>query len=73
MIDKEIKTSGTITGIKYFPSLVTFDIKDKTGKIKVITFDREVDIKEDLEIQIEGTIKEYKNYLEIEAKQIRSI
>lgn len=73
LIDKQIKTSGKINQLRYMPGIVIFNIKDETGEIKVITFEEDVDLKNNQEILIEGTIKEYKNYLEIEAKQIRLI
>jgi len=73
VLEKQIKVSGTIKNLKFYSGLIVFDIQDETGKIKVIAYEEEVNFKENLKIELEGIVKEYKNNLEIETKTVRLI
>lgn len=73
LIDKEIKINGEITTIKETPGLLILTVQDSTGKITVIIFDKEITINKGDHVEIQGTVTEYKNILEIDAKIIRLI
>ena len=71
LIDKEVKINGEITAIKETPGLLILTVQDSTGKITVIIFDKEITINKGDYVEIQGTVIEYKNILEIDAKIIR--
>lgn len=73
LIDKEIKINGEITAIKETPGLLILTIQDSTGKITVITFDKEITITKGAHVEIQGTVTKYENILELDAKIIRLI
>lgn len=71
LVDKDVKIRGTISSFKMTPSVLMLDIKDETGVIKVVAFDKE-DFKADEGqlVEVLGRVKEYKGVLEIESKKI---
>lgn len=74
LIDKDIQVQGTITRITETPGLIIFDLNDKTGTITIILFKEEpINLTKNMEINIAGTVAEYKNKLEIIADEISSI
>lgn len=72
LLDKQVKINGTITRINTYPGLTLLSIKDSTGEIKAITFEN-IEIEESVLVEVTGIIKEYKNSLEIEIKQLKLI
>ena len=73
MLDKDVQVTGEITRITETPGLYIFDIKDKTGTITAIVFkEGPIELEKNQEITLQGTVKEYKDKLEIVAEQITS-
>lgn len=72
MLDREVKIRGAITGIGETPGLLILTVKDSTGRITVIAFKQEeIELEKDLLVEIQGTVMEYKNKIEINAKSIK--
>lgn len=69
-IGQPIQTEGTIFSIKTAEEFTILEIKDKTGKIKVMAF-QNLTLTKNNKVLIEGTVKEYKDELEIEADKIK--
>lgn len=71
-MDQDVRVRGKIFSFKDLPSTFLMDLKDDTGMITVIAFKKEnVTLKEGDLVEVYGTVTEYKNRLELEAKQIR--
>jgi|TARA_Y100000310_G_scaffold202483_1_gene202683 RecJ-like exonuclease len=71
-IDQEISLKGKISSLRNTPAVVLFDIVDKSGKIKVVAFkENNISLKLDDVVEVSGTIIEFKNSLELEAKTIK--
>lgn len=70
-VDKDVKIQGTVSSFRVTSSVLMLDVRDETGSIKVVAFDKE-DFKADKNqaVEIIGKVKEYNNVLEIEAKNI---
>lgn len=73
LTDKEVKINGEIASIKETPGLLILTVQDSTGKITVIIYDKELAVNKGDYVEIQGTVIEYKNVLEIDAKTIRLI
>lgn len=70
-IDQDVKIRGTIVSSRITPSVLMFDVKDETGTIKVVAFDKEdFESGEGQLVEVLGNVKEYKGVLEIEAKKV---
>jgi len=69
-IGQAIKTEGKIFSIITAEDFTILEIKDKTGKIKIMVFEN-ITLKQNQEILIEGKVKEYKDEFEIEADKIK--
>lgn len=71
LIDKDVKIRGTVNSFRITSSVLMLDVRDETGTIKVVAFDKE-DFEADKSqvIEVTGTVKEYQGVLEIEAKNI---
>lgn len=70
-IDQDVKIRGTIVSSRITSSVLMFDIKDETGAIKVVAFDKEdFESGESQIVEVLGKVTEYKGVLEIEAKKI---
>jgi len=71
LLNKKVQVQGTIFNIKSYENsnFQVISIKDSTGKVDVIT-NQILDLKNSDEILIIGTIKEYKQYLQIQADKI---
>ncbi len=72
LLNKNIQIQGQITKIKNQASFQIFTIKDKTGKINIVLYDK-IDLKENQTINVQGKITEYNNQLEIQANKIELI
>lgn len=71
-MDQDVRVKGRIASFRDLPSTLLINLKDNTGMITVIAFKKEnVTLKEGDIIEVYGTVTEYKNQLELEAKQIR--
>jgi len=70
MINKNVRVIGESKNIQINENNFTiFDIKDKTGEIKIIC--ECPNIKENAELEIIGKLIEYKEELEIQAEKIK--
>lgn len=72
LIDQDVRVKGRISSFRDLPSTFLINLKDDTGMITVIAFKKEnVTLKEGNIVEVYGAVTEYKNQLELEAKQIR--
>ncbi len=71
LIDKDVKIQGVVSSFRITSSVLMLDVRDETGTIKVVAFDKE-DFEADKSqvIEVIGTVKKYNGVLEIEAKNI---
>lgn len=68
-VDKKIRIEGIAENIKNSEKVLMFDLKDETGKIKVVVFSSEkIELRGHL--NVEGKVAEYNNELEIIAEKI---
>ena len=73
-IDKDVKIKGTITRVTETPGLFIFNIQDETGELTALLFkDEGINITENMQVEIQGTIQEYKDDIEIIVDQIISV
>ncbi len=73
-LDEKVKIIGVVDSIKETPGLIILDVKDETGKIKVVLFKEEkIEINKYDNVEVIGKIVKYKNILEIEAETIIKI
>lgn len=73
-LEKEVKIKGTITRVTETPGLYIFNLKDKTGEIAGVIFKEEpLNITTNQKVEVLGKIKEYKDKLEIEVEQLKSV
>jgi|GEM_PF-2768312 len=72
MLDSFVKVSGQITKIEQHDKLTTFDLKDKTETITVITYEK-INLTSGSETQVIGKVTEWEGTLEIEASRIKEI
>ena len=72
-VDQEITLKGKVSSLRNTPSVVLFDLADKSGKIKVVAFKdgKNVSLKLNDVVEVSGTVKEFKSSLELEAKTIK--
>jgi len=73
LLHKEVKLKANITTLKYTPKILITTIQDNTGNITMIAYTNRTYIKKGQQIEIIGEIIEYKQQLEVEAKQIKII
>lgn len=70
-IDRDVKIHGNIISSKVTSSVIILDVKDDTGIIKVVAFDKEeFEADKNQEAEIFGSVKDYNGVLEIESKKI---
>lgn len=73
-LNKDVNLKGTITRITETPGLYIFNLDDQTGEITGIIFKEEqLNLTVNQKIEVQGTIIEYKNKLELEVDQLISI
>ena len=70
-LDQSVKVKGIVNNFRIIKSLKLFELKDETGKIKVISFDKDLELTNGALIEVEGRVTEYRNELEIEASKIK--
>ena len=71
-LDQKVKVKGFISSVKNLPGILILTLRDNSGEITVIVFkEEEIELKKDMLIEVEGTLKEYKGKLEIEADKIK--
>ena len=71
-IGKTVKVRGFIISISDSPGILIMNIQDKTSNIIVIAFkEDEINLQKNDLIEVSGIVKEYKDKLEIEAKEIK--
>ena len=71
-IGKTVKVQGFIISISDSPGILIMSIQDKTSNITVIAFkEDEINLQKNDLIEVSGIVKEYKDKLEIEAKEIK--
>lgn len=74
LVDQSVKVQGKIVSIKNSPSVLIFDVKDDTGSVKVVVFDKKnLDLNKNQLVEVLGVVKEYKGSLEVEAKNIKAV
>ena len=72
MLNERVSVKGQINRITETPGLYIINLEDSTGEIIVVVFkEDDLDIVEGDFIEIEGEVTEYKNDVEIIAKQIK--
>lgn len=64
-----VKVSGKVSNIKQ-TKITTFDLSDKTGEIKIVSFDK-IDISINSNLEIIGKVNTYFNSLQIEVREIK--
>ena len=70
-IDKTVRVRGVIESFSETSGLYLITLKDNTGKITAVVFkDEELRLRENLDVEITGSIVEYNNKIEIISKQI---
>jgi len=70
-VDKNVKIHGTVSSFRITSSVLMLDVRDETGTIKVVAFDKEdFEADKDQAVEVIGKVKEYQGALEIEAKNI---
>ena len=71
LLNKKVQVSGTITSIKTYQdsNFQVISISDATGKIDITT-NKILKLKKDQKITVSGTVKEYKQYLQIQTNKI---
>jgi len=67
MINQKVRVQGEIFKIEDKEGFQILSIKDETGKIDVICNSNITAIQN---VEVEGTVKEYKSYLQIQADKI---
>ena len=75
LIGKDVKIKGTITRVTETPGLIIFNINDKTGEITGIVFkdENQINLTKNLDVEITGKIQTYKDKLEIEVDELKTI
>lgn len=72
MLNEMVSVKGQINRITETPGLYIINLEDSTGEITVVIFKEEdLDILEGNLIEVEGEVTEYKNEVEIIAKEIK--
>jgi len=70
-LDKVVMVKGVIESYAETPGLYLITLRDDTGKITVVVFkDEELSLQKGLSVEVIGSVVEYKDSLEIIAKQI---
>jgi len=70
-IDDVVRVKGVIESFAETPGLYLITLSDNTGKMTVVIFkDEKIPLQKNLEIEIIGSVVEYKDKIEIIAKQI---
>jgi len=67
-LGKNVKVAGEVSNFKDYGSIKTFVIKDSTGEIIVAVFTESLEVEG--EVQIIGSVEDYKGNIEIIADQI---
>lgn len=71
-LGNNVKITGEVVRLIETEGLLILDVKDDSGKIKVVAFsDEYVDVQENDKVEIEGEVVEYKNETELDAKVIK--
>ena len=71
-LNQKVKVYGQITSITETPKIILFNLKDNTGEITILLFKKEnVTLEKNQFIEVQGTLTEYKDKLEINADLIR--
>ena len=71
-LDKQVGIKGQIERLTETPGLYILDLVDSSGKMTVVVFkDETLDINEGDLLEVEGIVSEYKNNVEVIAKQIK--
>lgn len=72
-IGEYVKIKGFVVSKKELQSLYLFTIKDEDSYVKIVAFKDDeniINLKVNQLVEVEGTVKKYKNELEVEAKKI---
>ena len=70
-IDDVVRIKGIVESFAETPGLYLITLRDNTGKMTVVIFkDEKIPLQKNLEIEIIGSVVEYKDKIEIIAKQI---
>jgi tRNA(Ile2) C34 agmatinyltransferase TiaS len=72
-LESKVKTIGEIETITHSENLTIINIKDDTGKIKIIFFEETKQLSKQDIIIVEGILIEYREEFEIEAMEIIKI
>ncbi|MBT3583210.1 exodeoxyribonuclease VII large subunit [Candidatus Woesearchaeota archaeon] len=69
-VEQRIIIEGAITSSFQKADVNFFDLKDKTGEIKVVAFGNMLKLKKGSEVRVQGLVKIYQGELEIIADKI---
>ncbi len=69
LLNKKVRVQGTIFNIRNYDYFQVISIRDETGKID-ITLDKNLELTNIKEITVTGKVKEYEQYLQIQADKI---
>ena len=71
-IGERVSVKGFVYSTRSSDNLAIFTLKDKTGNITIVAFNpKDIEIKQNDILEIEGELISYKNKLEIEASRIK--
>lgn len=72
-LDDIVRVKGIVQSFTETPGLYIVNLKDNTGRITVVIFkDEKLGLREGLNMEVIGNVVEYKNNIEIIAKEIVS-
>jgi len=71
LINEKVQIKGTVFNIRTYPdsNFQVISIRDKTGGID-ITVDSIIDLENNQEMTVIGSVKEYKEYLQVQSDKI---
>lgn len=73
-LDQKIKVRGTIQSISATPGLYILTLKQNNATIPVIIFrSQEIQIRQNTQVQVRGTIAKYRGHLEILADGVQDV
>ena len=70
VLNKKVRIQGTVFKVEDKEGFQIISIKDKTGKIDVLS---DSQLKEFYDVEVEGRVREYRGYLQIQADKITKL
>ena len=70
VLEQEVKITGKIKNLKQTKDLTILTVEDKTDSIKVVLYEKNIELKLGLKIEVIGKFKVYQKEFEIEANEV---